>query len=355
MGPLYQQRPIGLLISAVLLFLTFFTPTTQAKMIRGGADPTALRVGNTYYSAESAEGGIWVREASSIEGLGASNVRRVRVWEDTLGDIWAPDIVMEQNRTYIYFSAGKDAKHRMYVITANSAPLSGAPYTKEQKLALPDDQWAIDGTYFFYQGQGWFVWSGWESEQKSNEQYLYLCRMRSPTEPVGPRYIISQPREKWETEGINEGPQPIVDPNGQLHIVYSASGSWTDNYCLADLRLKKGGDPTYVWDWYKSNGCIFGSKKDRMMKGWDATLWIDGPGHHTFVLPDGEVKKSPGGTNHIPFIFHGVKKGTPYSWGNRAWYSGSFVWWGSTTYTRANVPGDTSNTGVGLKFFEDPL
>ncbi|MFD5801539.1 hypothetical protein [Streptomyces sp. NPDC127020] len=31
-----------------------------------------------------------------------------------------------------------------------------------------------------------------------------------------------------------------------------------DRYGFADLRLWAGGDPTYVWDWYKSNGCLFG-------------------------------------------------------------------------------------------------
>ncbi|MFJ2261212.1 hypothetical protein ACIOKD_23200 [Streptomyces sp. NPDC087844] len=28
------------------------------------------------------------------------------------------------------------------------------------------------------------------------------------------------------------------------------------------------------------------------------------------------------------------------------------VWWGSTTYSRANVPGAPTNTGYSLKFFE---
>ncbi|KAK6851377.1 alpha-L-arabinofuranosidase II [Apiospora arundinis] len=182
--------------------------------------------------------------------------------------------------------------------------------------------------------------------------------MSSPTQATGARYIISQPREPWESKRdgsmplINEGPEAIVDPNGQLHIVYSANGSWGTKYCLADLRLKKGGDPTNTWDWYKSNGCLFGSHQENMMPGWDATLGIDGPGHHTFALPNGDVNASPGGTNRIPFMFHGVAKGTPYNWGNRHWYTGSFVWWSNTKYSRKNVPGDNENVGFSFKFFE---
>jgi hypothetical protein len=41
------------------------------------------------------------------------------------------------------------------------------------------------------------------------------------------------------------------------------------------------------------------------MKEWDATLWIDGL--------DGDVNKIPGDTNHIPFVFHDVEKGTKYN------------------------------------------
>jgi GH43 family beta-xylosidase len=314
-----------------------------------------MKIGDTYYSAESA-GGIYVRSATSLEGLGASDVRRDQVWSDpdNIGDIWAPEITTDAGRTFIHFSGGKDAAHRMYVISAD-APL-GSTYSGATKLNLPDDQWAIDGTFFVFEGKGWFVWSGWENESKGSvEQNLYICRMDSPSQPTGARYIISQPRESWEKGDkplINEGPEAIVDPNGQLHIVYSCNGSWGNKYCLADLRLKKGGDPTAVWDWYKSNGCLFGSHQDYMMKGWDATKSLDGPGHHTFALDSGDVNKSPGGTDHIPFVFHAVEKGTEYNWGNRAWYTGTFVWWSKTTYTRKSVPGDKSNEGYSFKFFE---
>jgi hypothetical protein len=80
---------------------------------------------------------------------------------------------------------------------------------------------------------------------------------------------------------VNEVPEAIKDPNGQLHIVYSANGSWSDQYCLADLRLRDGGDPTYVWDRYKSNGCLFGSNAATMMRGWDPTLHVDVQGANT--------------------------------------------------------------------------
>ncbi|MEV6494786.1 family 43 glycosylhydrolase, partial [Actinoplanes sp. NPDC051633] len=214
---------------------------------------------------------------------------------------------------------------------------------------------AIDGTMFTFNGQRWFVWSGWAGDTNI-EQNLYIARMATPSAASGPRYIISQPREPWErvvgNPFINEGPEAIRDPNGQLHIVYSANGSWSDQYCIADLRLRAGGDPTYVWDWYKSNGCIFGSNRATMMAGWDPTVSVNGPGHNTFVLLNGDIAASPPAGPTFPMMFHAVPKGTPYSWENRYWYTGSFCWWGNTTYRRANVPGATTDTGWGLKLFE---
>ena len=326
--------------------------STRGQIGLRAADPSVIRVGGTYISVQSAAGTIQVRQAPSPDALAGAAARQV--WADTgnLGSVWAPEIVHDGGRYYIYFSAGNDAAHRMYVISSAS-PDSG--YSTHRRLALPGDRWAIDGTMFVFAGQRYFVWSGWEGTTNV-EQNLYLARMSDPFTPVGDRHIISQPREPWErvvgNPFINESPEAIKDPNGQLHIVYSANGSWSDQYCLADLRLRAGGDPTYVWDWYKSNGCLFGSNRATMMSGWDPTLSVNGPGHHTFVLLDGDIATSPPAGPRFPLVFHAVPKGTPYTWDNRQWYSGSFCWWGGTTYRRANVPGPTADTGWGLKFFE---
>jgi GH43 family beta-xylosidase len=322
-----------------------------AQSIRA-ADPSVIRVGSTYISVQSLGDGVAVRQASSTEQL-ATAVQR-RVWTDTRarGGVWAPEIVREANRYYIYFALGPGAERRMFVISSATAD-SG--YGAETQVALPGNRWAIDGVPFTFNGQRWFVWSGWAGTTNV-EQNLYIARMSSPTTATGERYIISQPREPWErvvgNPYINESPQPIRDPNGQLHITYSANGSWSDQYCIADLRLRAGGDPTYVWDWYKSNGCLFGSNRATMMTGWDPTLYVNGPGHHSFVLLNGDIGTSPPAGPRFPLMFHAVPKGMPYNWENRHWHTGTFTWWGNITYRRANVPGPTADTGWSLKFFE---
>ncbi|MFD5827141.1 glycoside hydrolase family 43 protein [Lentzea sp. NPDC060358] len=340
--------------------LVLFTVLTVAAAPSSGAgqtglraaDPSVLRVGSTYVGVQSVGDGIVVRQASSPDGLATAAAQRI--WTDSrgLGEVWAPEIVTDGGRFYIYFTAGRGAAHRMYVISSAQA---GSGYGAETKLALPGDKWAIDGTMFTFNGQRWFVWSGWAGDTNV-EQNLYIARMSSPTTPTGARYVISQPRESWErvvgNPFINESPEAIKDPNGQLHVVYSANGSWSEQYCLADLRLRPGGDPTQVWDWYKSNGCLFGSNASTMMSGWHPTVSANGPGHHTFVLLNGDIATSPPSGPRFPMMYHAVPKGTPYSWSNRHWYSGTFAWWGSTTYSRANSPGSPSDTGWSLKFFE---
>jgi len=321
------------------------------------ADPSVIRVGSTYYSVESDGNNIYSRAASSTDGLGSAP--RTLIWSapKNMPNVWAPELVRDPGtgRYYVYFAAGDGgAGQRMYV-SESATPATG--YSHPQRMNLPDDRWAIDGVSFFFNNTRWFVWSGWAGTT-NGEQNIYIARMSSPTATTGARYIVSQPREWWEQVDpnpptrVNEGPQPIIDPSGQLHIVYSANGSWASNYCLADLRLSTGGDPTNVWAWYKSNGCLFASRKDIMMTGWDPTLYVNGPGHNSFVLLNGDPGTSPPAGSRFPLVFHAVPKSLTYSWSNRYWYTGSFMWWGNITYTRGAGNGPTTNTGWSLKFFE---
>jgi hypothetical protein len=200
------------------------------------ADLSVIRVNSTSISVETEGGRIYVRMASSVDAL--SSAVRTLVWSNPAGlaEVWAPEIIKDGTTYYIYFTAGAGSAHRMYYIQSQS-PNSG--YSRETRMALPDNKWAIDGTAFIYQGQRWFVWSGWVGD--------------------------------------------------------------TNDYCLADLRLRAGGDPTYVWDWYKSNGCLFGSKGGIMMSGWHPTLYAKGVGHHSFVLLNGDPNTSPPAGPQFPW------------------------------------------------------
>ena len=318
-----------------------------------GADPSViLHTDNNYYSVESRDGGISIRKAPKLELFASAEPKEIWTDDRNLTNVWAPEIVGDEDKFYIYFAAGNDLRKRTYVISSDQP---GDGYGAETELELGGDEWAIDGTMFRYDDQLWFAWSGWEDKSK-NEQNLYLSRMKSPTEATGPRYLLSQPREPWErVEGnpfVNEGPEAIIDPDGQLHIVYSADGSWTESYCLADLRLRPGGDMTNIWDWYKSNGCLMGSEADQMMEGWETTKEVNGPGHHTFSGPAGRIDGMRELEKDHPFMYHAVPKGTNYNWENRERFAGTFRWVEDVTYSRANVPGDNENVGWSLKFGE---
>ena len=97
--------------------------------------------------------------------------------------------------------------------------------------------------------------------------------MNNPCTIASDRVCISTPQYVWEKNGypyINEGPQALYN-NGKTFIIFSASGSWTDNYCLGQLTYL-GGDMLDPASWRKEKEPVF-SKTDT----------IFGPGHASFV------------------------------------------------------------------------
>ncbi len=87
------------------------------------------------------------------------------------------------------------------------------------------------------------------------------------------RMLLAFPEHSWERLGgpcyVVEGPAAIKR-RGKLHIIYSASASWTDDYQLGRLTFM-GGD---ILDWknWKKHGPVF-----------QKTDTVFGPGHASFI------------------------------------------------------------------------
>lgn len=315
------------------------------------ADPSVIATEHGYIAVESRRGhSLFVRVAPTISEL--AEAKAVRVWSDKQGlrEVWAPEIVFRDDRYEIYFAAGAGSQHRMYAIQSLQP---AADYGEAEELLLPDNKWAIDGLPFTFSGKDYFVWSGWQGDTDV-QQDIYVAQVDADGRVLAPRVRIASPDQHWENVAgqrptINEAPQPIVDPAGQLHVAYSANGSWGENYCIADLRLQKGGDPLDSDDWFKSDGCLFGANPESLAPEGTRATASKGVGHHSFVLANGDIGDTRA-DDWMPFLFHGVPAQEEPSnfWAARKWHLGTFRWIPDIEY----VAGDKSDSGWSIAFRE---
>jgi GH43 family beta-xylosidase len=246
-----------------------------------GADPWVFRHHGHYYFCQSRGGGIMVARSDRLEEIGRG--RWVRVWTPPAGlparELWAPELHRLRGKWYIYVAAddGENRNHRMIVLEGTT-PDPQSPFVSKGRLAATTDRWAIDGTVLEMPGDRlYFVWSGWEGT-RNVAQNLYIARMSDPWTIAGERVCISRPEFDWEKHGeplINEGPE-VLRHGQRLFLIYSASGSWGDDYCLGRLDWT-GGDPLRPESWVKHPRPVFARTPD-----------VFGPGHCSFTTsPDG--------------------------------------------------------------------
>lgn len=239
-------------------------------------DPWVVRhEDNLYYCW--AGSGINVRKIENLSDMTYYN--GVKVWEAPMGkmysqQIWAPELHYIDGEWYIYFAAcnGVNSAHRMYVLKGTSQDPTD-PFEFVGQITDPSDHWAIDGTVMQYQGEMYFIWSGWEGDVDEGQQ-TYIAHMSDPVTIDSERVMISSPSYDWEQVGlpIQEGQVALTDDeSGTAIIIYSASGSWTDDYCLGQLTLT-GTDPMDPESWTKSEEPVFSKEEGTY-----------GPGHCSFV------------------------------------------------------------------------
>ncbi len=252
-------------------------------LIRDGEDPWVIsHEGSFYYcTVDRLKQDILISKFDKLEEMATAELVNVCPGNgETLPEfleIWSPELQFIDGKWYIYFALynGKNGEERMWVLEALTDDPQGA-YMLKGKLNVPTDRWAIDGSVLEdANNEKYFIWSGWE-ENVNTCQNIYIAKMQNPWTIATDRFCISKPEYDWEKKGyphVNEGPQVLIH-NGKIFIIYSASGSWTDDYCLGQLTYT-GGDLLKASSWHKEPQPVF-SKTDT----------IFGPGHASFVRAD---------------------------------------------------------------------
>jgi len=273
------------------------------------ADPWMIFHEGFYYYCQSANGdrGIALRRSETIAGIGDENPSVV--WEApsrgmNSRSVWAPELHRIGDKWFIYYCAddGRNENHRMWVLESESGSPFG-PYRCRGRLETYG--WAIDGTPLVLDdGRLFLVWSGWPG-RTNGRQNIYIAPMSDPCTVSGPRVLIASPTEQWECIGmpICEGPQ-VLQSAGKIFVVYSASASWTEDYCLGQLT-NSDGDVLNPASWIK-RGPVFKKTED---------VW--GLGHCSFV-------KSPCQTQDW-IIYHSKSSRAP-GWEDRDVHAKPFAW-----------------------------
>ena len=288
--PLFVLFSIFLTVSCLAQDTHFTNP-----LLPSGADPWSIYKDGFYYYTNTLGDSIVVWKTKNLSDLYTAERKTIFLPPpDTTfsKELWAPEIHFIRNKWYVYFAAdnGRNERHRMYVLENSSADPFAGNWVFKGKISDPSDKWAIDGSVFTYRKRLYMVWSGWEGDT-NGRQDIYIARMKNPWTIKGKRVRISSAIYDWENFGdlndannpphvaVNEGPQPLQH-HKKLFIVYSASGCWTENYCLGLLSFTGKRSLIDSALWKKADQPLFVRSPENR---------VYAPGHNSFFKsPDGK-------------------------------------------------------------------
>lgn len=196
-------------------------------------------------------------------------------------ELWAPELHHIDGKWLIYYAASDgtgDAGRRMHVVEC-----SGADPMKDawNYLGMINTACAgLDGTVMQHNGEKYFIYAGY-GDFPEHGSALYMARMKDLCTLEGKEICLTWPEYEWERQGgmpINEGPA-ILKHGNRIFIIYSASTTWSEDYCLGMLTADKEADLLDTANWTKAKTPVF--KKY-------AEHHVMAPGHNCFVKYNGE-------------------------------------------------------------------
>ncbi|MBE6585287.1 MAG: hypothetical protein E7645_02025 [Ruminococcaceae bacterium] len=258
---------------------------------RAAPDPCIVYHDGYYYGTFTEALGIALYRSTSLEKV--FNDEKVIVFnlnEQIQGNIWAPELFYNPatDRWYIYACGSTQGwdffSIRMFCLESKTNDPFGEyvfkGYTDPNLLA-------IDQTMFCDEVSG-ALYTAY-SEFTDRGQVIMLAVMENPWTISDQRIRVSYPRYNWEKRGaredkdsrVNEGPV-FLEKNGKLCLLYSASGCWSQYYCLGLIEFN-GNSYTVneIMDknnWSKHDSAVFSAAND-----------VYGVGHCTFFTsPNGQ-------------------------------------------------------------------
>ncbi|MHC4878642.1 MAG: sulfatase-like hydrolase/transferase [Planctomycetota bacterium] len=262
-----------------------------------GADPWVVRDPNHdryLWCLSEGNRAIAVHTSDRLTNLGQKHV----VWRapesgPVSREVWAPELHYLDGHWHIYFAAsdGKNENHLSYVLRSEGNDPLG-PYELHGPLATGDGKggrspniWAIDVTVLEHAEKRYAIWSGWDAPG-TDQQYLYIAPMKSPTELGGPRvrlcgnadHLWERTEPKLDARGLNEAPQ-VLKTGESVFLTYSCGASWLATYKLGMLELT-GSNPLDPASWTKHADPVFSSTQETFgvghscfVKSPDRTQW----------------------------------------------------------------------------------
>lgn len=233
---------------------------------RGTGDPYVLRHNGYYYHCFNMKDGVYLTKSKSLTDIGKDTPVNVFPHpEEGVGSGWfAPELHFIDGAWYIYSSPCINEKgtHAMRVLKYTGSDPIGQ-YELLGGITGIGDKWSIDGTVMELDGKLYFIWTS---------NYIYISEMLSPTQVSDKQVSIIEAEYDWEKvmQPITEGPA-VLKHDGKTFIVYSASDSRSDGYCLG-LLTYLGGDPLEKSSWQKHSTPLLSSANG-----------VYGPGHCSFT------------------------------------------------------------------------
>jgi len=228
-----------------------------------------------------------LRRARTVAGLATADAQvvwRQHAQGPMSRHIWAPELHFIDGRWFIYFSAGEAKepwKIRLWTLENTSPdPLQGR-WLERGQIKTAWETFTLDATLFEHRGQRYMAWAQTDPAKKNHSTDLYLSRMASPTELVGPQVRLTRPEYAWEQvrHRVNEAPAVLVH-GSRVFMAYSAAGTGAE-YCLGLVWADENADLLDPKSWHKSPGPVFATSDENSQYG---------PGHNSFLVePDGTV------------------------------------------------------------------